>query len=100
MRVVGSLLRLAREGTDVEQQMLAVVVGLQGLTLFALVLVLVWLGRIEGRLGRPVRINNRINLSQQTDASENYGDDDDDLADDDDPDWWKKGARRNPDDEE
>lgn len=100
MRVVGSLLRLAREGTDVEQQMLAVVVGLQGLTLFALVLVLVWLGRLEGRVSRPVRINTRINLSQQTDASENYGDDDDDLADDDDPDWWKKGARRNPDDEE
>jgi len=98
MRVVGSLLRLAREGRNVEQQMLAVVVGLQGLTLFALVLVLVWLGRIEGRLGRPVRINTRINLSQQTDASENYGDSD--FDDDDDPDWWKKGARRNPDDEE
>lgn len=86
------------------EQMLAVVVGLQAITLFAVVLVLVWLGRIEGRLSRPVRISNRINLSQknETDTSENYGDfDDDDLADEDDADWWKKGAaRRNPDDEE
>ena len=84
------------------EQMLAVVVGLQALTMFAVVLVLVWLGRIEGRLSRPVRISNRINLSQKNDASGNYGDyDDDDLADEDDADWWKKGAaRRNPDDEE
>lgn len=80
------------------EQMLAVVVGLQALTLFAVVLVLVWLGRIEGRVARPVRVDTRINLTQQTDVSENYGDDFDDEEDD--ADWWKKGARRNPDDEE
>lgn len=82
------------------ENLIAVAISLQAVTLFAMVLVLVWLGRIEARLGRPVRISNRINLSQQTDASENYGDDDGDFDDEDDPDWWKKGARRNPNDEE